>query len=104
MMVLLVTGSGPPAYLTADRRWCSTISAWGGVEPRLHLVLRRDSVKFSSGTIRGIVKYDVFISHSEQDRRFADQACSRLEADGFRCWIDHRNMSDGAKWHEQIVE
>jgi hypothetical protein len=47
--------------------------------------------------------FDVFISHSHQDKAAADAACSALETAGIRCWIAPRDVAPGADWAGAIV-
>src|SRR5580698_1422261 len=47
--------------------------------------------------------FDVFISHSHQDKATADAACSALETAGIRCWIAPRDVPPGADWAGAIV-
>ena len=47
--------------------------------------------------------FDVFISHSHQDKVAADAACSALETAGIRCWIAPRDVAPGADWAGAIV-
>ena len=48
--------------------------------------------------------FDVFISHSQQDKAAADAACSALEAAGIRCWIAPRDVPPGAAWPAAIID
>jgi hypothetical protein len=48
--------------------------------------------------------FDVFISHSQQDKIAADAACSALEAAGIRCWIAPRDVPPGAQWPAAIID
>jgi hypothetical protein len=48
--------------------------------------------------------HDVFISHSEKDKIFADATCAALESHGVRCWIAPRDVLPGTEWSEAIVE
>jgi hypothetical protein len=48
--------------------------------------------------------FDVFISHSQQDKIAADAACSALEAAGIRCWIAPRDVPAGAQWPAAIID
>jgi hypothetical protein len=40
-------------------------------------------------------KYDVFISHSSQDKAAVRQLCERLKADGLRVWLDEWEIKPG---------
>jgi hypothetical protein len=47
--------------------------------------------------------YDVFVSYSAKDKATADAVCTRLEAEGIRCWIAPRDILPGLDWGEAIV-
>lgn len=47
--------------------------------------------------------FDVFISHSSQNKLEADTICGKLEALGIRCWIAPRNILPGTEWAEGII-
>ena len=47
--------------------------------------------------------YDVFISHSSQDKLIAEAVCNRLESAGVRCWIAPRDISPGEAWSAAIM-
>src|SRR5438067_129983 len=48
--------------------------------------------------------FDVFISHSINDKTTADAICATLEASGIGCWIAPRNILPGKEWGEAIIE
>jgi TIR domain len=48
--------------------------------------------------------YDVFISHSSQDKPVADAVCATLEANRIRCWIAPRDIMPGREWSEAILD
>jgi TIR domain/Concanavalin A-like lectin/glucanases superfamily len=48
--------------------------------------------------------YDVFISHSSQDKVVADAVVATLEGKGMRCWVAPRDIPPGATWSSAIVE
>jgi TIR domain len=48
--------------------------------------------------------YDVFISHSSQDKPIADAVCAGLEQKGIRCWIAPRDIQPGTDWGESIIQ
>ncbi len=50
------------------------------------------------------LQYHVFISHSSQDRNWADAVCKVLEARKMRCWIAPRNITPGTEWGEAIID
>lgn len=50
------------------------------------------------------MSHDIFISHTHQDKPFADAACAGLEAAGIRCWIAPRDILPGTEWGESIVD
>ena len=45
-----------------------------------------------------VSKLDVFISYSRSDMVFADRLVAALEARGFKCLIDRRDLEYGEKW------
>ncbi len=47
--------------------------------------------------------YQVFISHSTEDKNAALAICARLEAEQIRCWIAPRDLTGGADWAEAII-
>jgi TPR repeat protein len=47
-------------------------------------------------------RYDVFISHSTEDKPVADGACHALESRGIRCWISSRDLHPGQEWMDEI--
>ena len=47
--------------------------------------------------------YDVFISHSSQDKLIAEAVCNRLESAGIRCWIAPRDINAGEGWSAAIM-
>src|SRR5665213_2041274 len=48
--------------------------------------------------------FDVFVSHSEHNKREADVVCGKLEAAGIRCWIAPRDIVPGTEWAEEIID
>lgn len=46
---------------------------------------------------------NVFISHSTQDKLWADQLCNALESAGISCWIAPRDIQPGQSWADAIV-
>jgi len=48
-------------------------------------------------------KYEVFISYSSKDKRWADAACAVLERDRIRCWVAPRDISPGTEWGAAII-
>jgi hypothetical protein len=48
------------------------------------------------------MKPNVFMSYSRREVGFVDQLTSRLEAEGFRVWLDYRSLVPGSPWKEQI--
>jgi hypothetical protein len=46
---------------------------------------------------------EVLISYSTKDKKWADAACSVLEAHGIRCWIAPRDIVPGTEWGEAII-
>ena len=47
--------------------------------------------------------FQVFISHSSNDKGVARELCSSLEASGFKCWIAPRDIPPGTKYEEGIM-
>src|ERR1700722_10334518 len=47
--------------------------------------------------------YDVFISHSSQDKVTADAVCGTLEANGIKCWIAPRDITGGEEYGSEII-
>jgi hypothetical protein len=58
------------------------------------------NMKFMNFTRNGF--YSLFISHSSQDKEFADYLYNDLQNNGVRCWLDSENMRGGEKLEEQI--
>ena len=48
--------------------------------------------------------HDVFLSHSHQDKVFADAICHSLEAHGIRCWVAPRDIRPSEDWAEAIID
>jgi hypothetical protein len=48
--------------------------------------------------------FDVFVSHSTDDRMVANAVTHALEARGLRCWIAPRDITPGRDWDEAIVD
>lgn len=46
---------------------------------------------------------DVFLSHSNVDKVFADAICHRLEAADIRCWVAPRDIRPSEDWAEAII-
>jgi hypothetical protein len=47
--------------------------------------------------------HDVFLSHSHQDKVFADAICHSQEAHGIRCWVAPRDIRPSEDWAEAII-
>jgi hypothetical protein len=47
--------------------------------------------------------HEVLISYSKKDKKWADGACSVLEARGIPCWIAPRDITPGAEWGAAII-
>ncbi len=45
----------------------------------------------------------VFISHSSEDSKIAEQVCQSLESAGIQCWMAPRDIMSGEKWAEAIA-
>lgn len=48
--------------------------------------------------------YDVFISHSNEDKTIADAVCATLESRGLRCWVAPRDILPGTDWDVAIID
>lgn len=48
--------------------------------------------------------YDVFISHSNEDKTIADAVCATLESRGLRCWVAPRDILPGIDWDVAIID
>jgi hypothetical protein len=48
-------------------------------------------------------KYEVFISYSSKDKKWADAACAVLEKHKIRCWIAPRDITPGTEWGASII-
>ncbi len=46
---------------------------------------------------------DVFISHSSEDAKIAQQVVSVLEGGGLSCWIAPRDVPPGSNWGDAII-
>ena len=49
-------------------------------------------------------RFHVFISHSSEDRTWADAACEVLERRKMKCWIAPRDITPGTEWGAAIVD
>jgi hypothetical protein len=47
--------------------------------------------------------HEVLISYTKKDKKWADAACSVLEARGVRCWIAPRDIVPGTEWGAAII-
>jgi hypothetical protein len=47
--------------------------------------------------------YDVFISHTQNDKTFANAVCAKLEQHGIRCWMAPRDINEGESWPSAII-
>ncbi len=52
----------------------------------------------------GIEFYSLFISHSTQDKEFAERLHNDLQANGVRCWYAPHDLRSGRKVYRQIDE
>ena len=55
------------------------------------------------GVFRYCMAHEVFISHSNQDKRVASAMCARLEQAGIRCWIAPRDVRPGRNSGREII-
>src|ERR1700729_3914420 len=49
------------------------------------------------------LRNDVFVSYASHDSAVAQEACSALEAAGFRCWIAPRDVVPGTLYADEII-
>jgi hypothetical protein len=49
------------------------------------------------------MSYDIFLSHSHVDKRYADAICHCLENAGMRCWMAPRDIRASEDWAEAII-
>jgi len=54
-------------------------------------------------TPRADLRPSVFLSHSSTDAALAAELCTRLEAQGVRCWIAPRDIVPGRSWADECV-
>ncbi len=47
--------------------------------------------------------YDVFISYSSKDKKWADATCAVLERHRIRCWVAPRDITPGTEWGAAII-
>lgn len=47
--------------------------------------------------------FDVFLSHSSKDKKWADAACAVLERHRVRCWIAPRDIIPGDEWGAAVI-
>ncbi len=47
--------------------------------------------------------YEVFISYSSKDKKWADATCAVLEKRRVRCWIAPRDITPGTEWGAAII-
>ena len=47
--------------------------------------------------------FDVFISHSSQNKQLANEICQMLEGHNFKCWIAPRNIRPGESYPKGIM-
>ncbi|MBV8859268.1 MAG: TIR domain-containing protein [Acidobacteria bacterium] len=48
--------------------------------------------------------YDVFISHSKVDEKYAIAAHDTLESSGLKCWIAPKDIDPGEEWGDEIIK
>ena len=58
-------------------------------------------IKFAAKNDR-IMKHDVFISYSSQNKNVADAICHVLEEHRIKCWIAPRDIPGGADYGDLI--
>jgi tetratricopeptide (TPR) repeat protein len=47
--------------------------------------------------------HDIFISHSSKDKNIADAICNKLESEGIKCWIAHRDISPTKIYSGELI-
>ena len=47
--------------------------------------------------------FQIFISHSSNDKGVARELCTTLESSGFKCWIAPRDIPPGTNYEEGIM-
>lgn len=47
--------------------------------------------------------FDVFISYSSKDKKWADATCAILERHRIRCWVAPRDITPGTEWGAAII-
>ncbi len=45
---------------------------------------------------------EVFLSHANADRRFADELCQVLRSHGVRVWYSPKHIVGAQQWHDEI--
>ncbi len=75
------------------------------------MVSQDEATWVAAGEVQGLgiggaprIAFDVFISYSTYNKPEADATCSRLEAQGIKCWIAPRDITPGTEWTEAIIE
>ena len=48
--------------------------------------------------------YEVFISYSSKDKKWANATCAVLERRRIRCWIAPRDITPGTEWGAAIIQ
>jgi TIR domain-containing protein len=51
-----------------------------------------------------VPRYDVFLSHSSKDSKFAKKVCEIINETGLHCFLDETAIKGGDKWMERIEE
>lgn len=91
----------PACRARNDRNAAFCISC-GGAMKAATLVMPISRNATPSGMASGYTKH-VFISHSSQNRAWADRTCAVLESHGLSCWIAPRDVQPGAPYDEEIL-
>ena len=48
--------------------------------------------------------YEVFVSHSTEDKKVANEIVSQLEKQGVQCWIAPRDIPYGTEYEEELMD
>jgi len=49
------------------------------------------------------MKFDIFISHSSNDKKVADKILTELKKNNISCWISSENILPGKDWLDAII-
>jgi len=74
----------------------------GGDGKPVEDILEPEPTDVPPTTMHGFAKH-AFISHSSQDREWAERVCAVLEGFGLNCWMAPRNIDPGAPYDEELL-